>query len=121
MKKKPAEDEITTLLGEGASFEGDLTFTGSVRVDGRLKGRISSGEATLVVGKGGHVSGEVTVANLVLSGTMSGTVTVSGLTRLVTESDFSGDLTTGRLLCEDGAMVQGTFAVGKAPQTRTKK
>ncbi len=120
MKKKTAEDEITTLIGEGATFDGDLTFTGSVRIDGRFKGKFTSHEATLVIGKSGHVTGEISVANLVLSGTMSGTVSVSGLSRLVAESDFSGELTTGRLLCEEGALVQGNFAVGKQAPAKAK-
>ena len=31
---KPAPGEITTLLGKGSSFEGKLTFEGTVRIDG---------------------------------------------------------------------------------------
>jgi len=36
--RQPAAGEITTLLGRGASFEGKLTFEGTVRIDGRFKG-----------------------------------------------------------------------------------
>ena len=43
--------EITTLLGRGATFDGKLTFEGTVRIDGRFKGEVFS-EDVLVIGEG---------------------------------------------------------------------
>jgi len=40
--KHQAMGEITTLLGRGATFEGKLTFDGTVRIDGRFKARCSA-------------------------------------------------------------------------------
>lgn len=37
---------ITAFLGEDTAFEGTLTFTGGLRIDGRFKGEIST-EGTL--------------------------------------------------------------------------
>ena len=36
--------EINTLLGRGTSFEGKLTFEGTVRIDGKLKGDVAFAE-----------------------------------------------------------------------------
>ena len=46
--------EITTLLGRGATFEGKLTFEGTVRIDGRFKGEVFSDDV-LVIGEGAIV------------------------------------------------------------------
>ncbi|RLB84336.1 MAG: polymer-forming cytoskeletal protein, partial [Deltaproteobacteria bacterium] len=46
---KKTREEMSAFLGEGTEFEGKLSFTGSVRLDGRFKGEIFS-EGTLVVG-----------------------------------------------------------------------
>ena len=46
--------EITTLLGRGATFEGKLTFEGTVRIDGRFKGEVFS-EDVLVIGDGAQM------------------------------------------------------------------
>ena len=40
--KAQVAGEITTLLGRGATFEGKLTFEGTVRIDGRFKGEVFS-------------------------------------------------------------------------------
>ena len=45
--RQSAAGEITTLLGRGATFEGKLTFDGTVRIDGRFKGEVFT-EDTLV-------------------------------------------------------------------------
>ena len=52
--------EITTLLGRGATFEGKLTFEGTVRIDGRFKGEVFS-EDVLVIGDGAHVEATIDV------------------------------------------------------------
>ena len=52
--RQTAAGEITTLLGRGATFEGKLTFEGTVRIDGRFKGEVFS-EDTLVIGEGAIV------------------------------------------------------------------
>ena len=56
--KQGASNEINTLLGRGSSFEGKLTFEGTVRIDGKFKGEVFSDDV-LVIGE--HFTFEPTV------------------------------------------------------------
>ena len=71
--KQAPMGEITTLLGRGASFEGKLTFDGTVRIDGRFKGEVFSDD-TLVIGEGAVVEAEIEIGEVIIQGTVVGNV-----------------------------------------------
>ena len=117
MKKKSDPPEINTLLGEGAVFKGELSFSGAVRIDGTFDGRVQSPEASLIIGPKGAVSGELDLQELVVLGRYEGTARVSGLTHLVSGSSSSVEITTGHLMVEQGAILNGTVQMGGSEKT----
>ena len=62
MKKK---DEINAFLGKNTEFEGKLSFTGTVRIDGRFEGAIF-GDGTLIVGESAAIHADVRVSHLIV-------------------------------------------------------
>ena len=49
-KERPSpKGDLNAFLGEGTTFKGNLTFEGTVRVDGKLTGEIYTKD-TLVIG-----------------------------------------------------------------------
>ena len=72
-RQQPA-GEITTLLGRGATFEGKLTFEGTVRIDGRFKGEVFTDD-TLVIGEGAVVEAQLDVGEVIVQGTVIGNIT----------------------------------------------
>lgn len=105
-----ARDEINAFLGVGTTYEGKLSFQGSVRIDGNFHGEIES-EGTLVVGKDAHVQGTFRVGQLVLSGRMQGNVTASARIVLNRQAYFQGSLGTPILVVEEGASLQGRINI----------
>ena len=67
-RQESAVGEISTLLGRGSEFEGKLTFEGTVRIDGVLKGEVFS-EDVLIVGEGARVEAEIDVGAIIIQGT----------------------------------------------------
>ena len=67
------KDEIA-YLGSDTVYEGKLTFKGTVRIEGKYTGEITS-DGTLNVGKDAQVEGTLNVGELLLSGRFSGEVT----------------------------------------------
>jgi cytoskeletal protein CcmA (bactofilin family) len=51
MKKEKKISSISTFLGSDSSIEGTIEFQGTIRLDGRAKGKISSNGGTLIVGE----------------------------------------------------------------------
>ena len=105
-----AHGALNAFLDRGAAFEGKLTFQGVVRIDGKFSGDIMSDD-TLLLGSSGRVKGKVTVGEADISGHFDGTLNVLGTTYLRPTASFEGELTTGRLVVEDGAEFNGRIAM----------
>jgi len=104
--KQQAMGEITTLLGRGATFEGKLTFDGTVRIDGRFKGEVFSDD-TLVIGEGAVVEAEIDVGEIIIQGTVVGNITAKRLIEIHAPGRVKGDLHTPTLQIDKGVIFEG--------------
>ena len=98
--------EINTLLGRGSEFEGKLTFEGTVRIDGKLKGEVFSDD-TLVVGEGAVVEAEIDVGEIIVQGTVIGNIRAKRAIELHAPGRVKGDITTPSLQIDKGVVFEG--------------
>ena len=98
--------EINTLLGRGTSFEGKLTFEGTVRIDGRLTGEIFSDDI-LVIGEGADVKAKIDVGTLIVEGNVEGNVRAGKLIELHAPARVRGNLETPQLYIDKGVIFEG--------------
>jgi cytoskeletal protein CcmA (bactofilin family) len=98
--------EITTLLGRGATFEGKLTFEGTVRVDGKLKGEVFSDDV-LIVGEGATVEAEIDIGEIIIQGTVHGNIRAKRGIEIHAPGRVKGDLHTPSLQIDKGVMFEG--------------
>lgn len=98
--------EITTLLGRGASFEGKLTFEGTVRIDGRMTGEVFSDDV-LVVGEGAEIHAEIQVGTVIVQGTVVGNIRATQAVELRAPAVVRGNLHTPSLAVERGVVFDG--------------
>ena len=89
------------------SFKGELIFDGKLK-DGGIKGK------TLSVGAGARVEGNIDAESLVISGNVTGNVTVAGKCDLKSTAQLFGNLSTTRLVMEDGATLMGQAQIRPA-------
>jgi cytoskeletal protein CcmA (bactofilin family) len=104
--KQAPMGEITTLLGRGASFEGKLTFDGTVRIDGRFKGEVFSDD-TLVIGEGAVVEAEIEIGEVIIQGTVVGNVKAKRSIEIHAPGRVKGDLHTPTLQIDKGVVFEG--------------
>src|SRR5256885_9609147 len=104
--RQAAMGEITTLLGRGATFEGKLTFEGTVRIDGRFKGEVFSDD-TLVIGDGAHVEAELDVGDVIITGTVVGNIKAKRAIEIHAPGRVKGDLHTPALQIDKGVVFEG--------------
>jgi cytoskeletal protein CcmA (bactofilin family) len=104
--KQQALGEITTLLGRGATFEGKLTFEGTVRIDGRFKGEVFTDDV-LVIGEGAHVEAEIDVGEVIIQGTVVGNVKAKRSIEIHAPGRVKGDLHTPSLQIDKGVIFEG--------------
>ena len=98
--------EINTLLGRGSEFEGKLTFEGTVRIDGTLRGEVFSDDV-LIVGEGARVEAEIDVGEIIVQGAVQGNIRAKRSIELLTPGRVKGDLTTPSLQIDKGVIFEG--------------
>ena len=98
--------EISTLLGRGTTFEGKLTFEGTVRIDGRLKGTVFSDDV-LIIGEGATVEADIDIGEIIIQGTLVGNVHAKRGIEVLAPGRVKGDLHTPSLQIEKGVVFEG--------------
>ena len=99
-------EEITTILGKGSSFEGKLTFEGTVRIDGRFSGEIQT-EGTLIVGETADVQANIRASTVIVQGKVSGDVSATESLSIQSPAKVRGNLVTPNLMIEKGSFFEG--------------
>jgi cytoskeletal protein CcmA (bactofilin family) len=102
------------LLGSGAEFDGKLTFHGTLRVDARFKGSITT-DGVLVVGESARIQAEVTCGSVVVHGEVNGNVRATGTVELRRTARLRGDVTSPAIVVEKGALLQGSVRQSGEP------
>ena len=124
-KSSKPQSRIDSLIGVGTKIEGDVTFTGGLRVDGEVKGdvrAIGDGGGTLVISEHARIEGEINVSHLVINGTIIGSVSSSEFLELQPRARVTGDVQYNNLEVHLGAIVQGRLVhqggTGKAVELK---
>ena len=108
---KPVET-IDTLIGAGSILQGDLEFTGGLRVDGHIKGHVSaqdSNNGTLVLSESGVIEGDINLPHVVINGTVKGNIASNGHVELQSSAKISGDIHYKAVEMELGAVLNGSL------------
>lgn len=124
-KSSKPQGRIDSLIGASTRIEGNVTFSGGLRVDGEIKGNvITSGDqsSTLVVSEHACIEGEISVSHLVINGTVIGPVSSSEFLELQSHARVTGDLQYNTIEIHLGAVVQGRLVhQGALPSGKTKE
>ena len=114
------QNRIDCLIGAGTSIEGNVVFSGGLRVDGQVRGNIIAEEGkpgTLVVSEQARVEGEIRVPHIVINGTVMGPVQSSEYVELQAKANVTGDVRYNTLEMQLGAVVEGRLVHEAAAQS----
>jgi cytoskeletal protein CcmA (bactofilin family) len=100
------ESNELNFIGSGTYLEGNIDTKGSLRIDGRVKGIVKSGD-TLTIGASGEVIGEVYVKNAIVGGKIEGNIHIEQKLVLESTSSLTGNLKTNKLIIDEGAFFSG--------------
>jgi cytoskeletal protein CcmA (bactofilin family) len=109
-KHSKPQTQIDSLIGAGTTIEGNMSFSGGLRIDGQVNGNVVATHgkpSTLVLSEHARVNGEVNVTHLVINGTISGPVFVSDYMELQSKARVNGDVHYATLEIQLGAIVEG--------------
>jgi cytoskeletal protein CcmA (bactofilin family) len=109
--------ELSALLGPGAELEGKLLFTGRVRVEGKLRGEISS-DGVLILANGAEVRADIDVDTLIVRGaSVWGNIRASRIVEIYAPSKVYGNITTLQLFLDKGVTFEGSCTMLEAPSS----
>ena len=120
MKKDRKDDAVSTFLGHGAAFEGTLEFKGTVRLDGRLKGKISSAGGTVIVGDKAVIEAEICVDTVIVKGRVSGTIDARKRIEAYPPAHITGEIQSPVISIDPGVVFNGTCAMEIPSETQPK-
>ncbi len=99
---------IDTLVGAETRVDGDMHFSGGLRVDGTVHGNVmESVPSSLVLSEHGCIEGMVKVSHVVLNGKVNGPVNSLQFVELQAKSRVTGDVSYKTLEMHTGAVVEG--------------
>ena len=110
MKKKTnvqfdSPDRLNIIV-EGSKVIGDMLTESNLRIDGEVKGNVSSA-SKVVIGKNGIILGNLTCSDADIEGDVTGFINVESLTVLRATAKIQGEITTAKLTIEEGAQFSG--------------
>ena len=109
-KQTSPQKRIDSLIGAGTRVNGDVTFTGGLRIDGQVQGNVVAGNgepSTLVISEQAKVDGEIRVSHLVVNGTVNGPVVAVDYLELQPKARIVGDVSYKTIEMHVGAVVRG--------------
>lgn len=111
-KGKAASARVDTIVGQQTRVDGDLTFTGGLHIDGRVRGNVIAGEGStsvLTVSEHGSIEGDVRVPNVILNGSVTGDVHSGERIELAAKARVTGDVHYNLIEMAMGAEVNGNL------------
>jgi cytoskeletal protein CcmA (bactofilin family) len=104
--KGQRRSELTAFIDEGSEMEGRYTFRGTVMLNGRFKGEISS-EDTLIIGERAVIAADIRAGRVVVSGEVTGNLRATERIELKRPARVSGDVEAPVVVLEEGVLFEG--------------
>ncbi len=120
MKKERKDDAVSTFLGHGAAFEGTLEFKGTVRLDGKLKGKIVSVGGTVIIGDKAIIEGEICVDTVIVKGRVNGTIDARKRIEVYPPAIITGEIRSPLISIDSGVVFNGTCAMEITAEEQSK-
>ena len=109
--KNSKNDKIDTLIGNSAEIEGNIVFSGGLRIDGKVNGSVygKQDSSTLIISENASVNGEINVTSAYIDGSVVGSVFASDYLELKSKANIMGDVNYASMEIHLGAIISGNL------------
>jgi cytoskeletal protein CcmA (bactofilin family) len=98
-------------IGKSVVLRGELTGNEDLYLDGEVEGNINLRDHKLVIGPNGKIKATITARDVVIHGRVEGNITSTDRVELKRSCSLAGDVTTQRIVIEDGAFFKGAIDI----------
>lgn len=103
--------DVNAFIGKGVEFKGNINYNGTIRIDGKMEGEVST-EGCFLIGEDAIVTAKVTAGTIICKGTIVGDVVAKEKIRLRAPAVLKGTVTTPMISMEEGVLFNGTVKMG---------
>jgi len=124
-KKKKKLGSIDTLIDKDNIIKGNYSYSGGIRLDGKIYGDLTVAEdsgGTLIMGEYSKIKGSVTVETAIIAGEVIGNVTCYDYLELQPSSIIKGNIEYNQIEIHAGAKINGELKqITKAQMNKVQK
>lgn len=121
-KNARKQDSIDTLIGADTSIEGNVHFTGGLRVDGTIRGNIiepNNSPSTLILSEYGKIEGAISASRIIINGKVIGPIKAYQFVELQAKAHITGDVHYKSLEMHTGSVIEGKLVFLGEPLQET--
>jgi cytoskeletal protein CcmA (bactofilin family) len=109
----PPPEAGLSVIASGMKIVGDIESTGVVKIEGIVEGAIR-GARQLLLGRQGTVHGDIRAHEVVIGGTVVGTIVADERVEIQGTSSVQGDIHTKSIVVLEGGVINGTVRMGES-------
>ena len=113
-------NEIHAFLGKDTEFDGKLSFSGVVRIDGHFIGEIFT-QGTLIIGESAVIESNIHVSHIVISGEIRGNIIADDRIEIHAPGKVFGNIQAPTVVIEEGVVFEGNCQMQKIKGAEDKK
>ena len=116
IKKKRKFVAITTLIDKDIVISGDTTYTGGIRIDGKINGNLKvhgEDDSLLIMGHGSKITGDVEVEKAIINGEIKGNIKCHDYLELNTNAIVNGSIEYDIIEVHEGSKITGNLKFSK--------
>ncbi len=116
----PASGSIARL-GSFLHIKGEITGSEDLQIDGTVEGLVQLDEKKLIVGTSAKLTTDIIAREIVVLGSVKGNLHAKERIELKKEASVQGDLTTARIMIEEGAYFKGSIEIDRTGEKSAPK
>ena len=120
MKKEKKIDAVSTFLGHDAIFDGTINFKGTIRLDGKVKGKVVSDDGTVIIGDKATVEAEIAVETVIIKGSVNGNIQARDRIEAYPPARILGELQAPTISIDSGVVFNGTCSMENRELKKSK-
>lgn len=108
-------------IGKSVKVKGELSGSEDLYFDGEAEGSVDLQDNTLTIGPNGRIRAALVAREIVVHGKVEGNVCASEKVELKRSCTLIGDISTKRIVIEDGAFFKGAIDIQKEGKPEVRK
>lgn len=111
LTKQNRDAGIPAVIGQGTIIIGSIHSGQDLILDGELEGELDVENRSLTIGPHGKVTANAKAREVDIQGNMTGNIESSGKTCIRSSGSLVGDVVTGGIVIENGAVFKGNLEI----------